>query len=202
MIRGLMTGVMVPALIAGAVSARVSAGEALDSQDPGAASATLVVESTELAGMRSIPLIDSRKLKFSISSFAGCTADSKQVSALKKLSNGTLVPTKSSQSEAVPGDTELAVFAEYTNASGGNSVSCERALRFHSEPGKTYHVRYTPPRPWHRVSCDMTIIETRDGNELPVPTARDALLENKGFWKGSDLNICAASGHEDQKPEQ
>jgi len=94
------------------------------------------------------------------------------------------------------------VFVEFTNASGGNSVSCERALRFHSEPGKTYHVRYTPPKQqlFHAVACDMAIVETRDGAELPVPSAHDALLENKGFWKGSDLNICAAALPETNPP--
>ena len=110
----------------------------------GTAPAALVVESPELAGMRSIPIINSRKITFSVSSFAGCPADTKQAPVLKQLGSGTLVPKKNSLSESVPGDTDLAVFVEFTNASGGNSVSCERALRFHSEPGKTYHVRYTP----------------------------------------------------------
>jgi len=171
-------------------------------EDLGTAPATLVVESTELAGMRSIPIINSRKITFTVSSFAGCPADTKQAPVLKQLGSGTLVPKKNSLSESVPGDTDLAVFVEFTNASGGNSVSCERALRFHSEPGKTYHVRYTPPKQqlFHAVACDMAIVETRDGAELPVPSAHDALLENKGFWKGSDLNICAPALPETSPP--
>lgn len=168
----------------------------------GTAPAILVVESVELAGMRSIPIINSRKVTFTVSSFDGCPTDVKQAPVLKQLSSGTLVPKKNSQSETVPGDTDLAVFAEFTNASGGNSVSCERALRFHSEPGKTYHVRYIPPKQqlWHAVACDMAIVETRDGADIPVPSAHDALMENKGFWKGSDLNICAAAVPEAQPP--
>ena len=119
---------------------------------------------------------------------------------LKQLGSGTLVPKRNSQSQTVPGDTDLAAFVEFTNASGGNSVSCERALRFHSDPGKTYRVRYTPPKQqlWHAVPCDMAIVETHDGAELPVPSAHDAMLENKGFWKGSDLNICASTAPETQ----
>ena len=167
---------------------------------PVAAPATVVIESTELASMKSIPIFNSKKLEFSISSFTGCPADATQAPALKELSNGTLVPKKSTESVTVPGDTNLAVFAEYTNASGGNSISCGRALRFHSESGKTYHVRYIPPRPWHRVSCDMTIVESQDGNELNVTSAHDALLQDKGFWKGSELNICAGSEPPQEKP--
>lgn len=193
---------MEPATITLAMCALLAA----DDPAPGLASsaiaapATVIIESTELAGMKSIPIFNSKKLEFSISSFAGCPADAKQAPALKELSHATLVPKKSTESVTVPGDTDLAVFAEYTNASGGNSISCGRALRFHSEPGKTYHVRYTPPRPWHLVSCDMTIVESQDGNELPVPSAHDALLKNKGFWKGSELDICAESEPQQDKP--
>jgi hypothetical protein len=160
----------------------------------------VVIGSSELAKMRSIPLLDSRKLEFRISSFAGCPADAKQAPALTELSHATLAPKKSTESVTVPGDTDLAVFAEYTNAGGGNSISCGRALRFHSEPGKTYHVHYIPPRPWHLVSCDMTIVESQDGNELPVPSAHDALLVDKGFWKGSELNVCAGSEPPQETP--
>jgi hypothetical protein len=167
---------------------------------PVSAPATVIVESTELASMKSIPILNSKKIRFSISSFAGCPADAKQIPALKELSDGTLTPKKSIESVVVPSDADLAVFAEYTNASGGNSVSCGRALRFHSEPGKTYHVRYTPPRPWHRVSCDMTIVKSQDGNELSVTSAHDALLQNNGFWKGSELNICAESEPPQEQP--
>lgn len=193
---------MGPATIALAMCALLAA----DDPAPAVASsavaepATVVIESAELASMKSIPILNSKKLKFSVSSFTGCPADTKQIPALKELAEGTLAPKKSAESVTVPGDADLAVFAEYTNASGGNSVSCGRALRFHSEPSKTYHVRYTPPRPWHIVSCDMTIVESQDGNELPVPSAHDALLQNNGFWKGSELNICAGTEPPQDKP--
>lgn len=200
MVKYAIRRVMSPVMAALAIGAQLHADEPVVNADP--APATLVVESTELAGMRSIPIINSRKITFTVSSFYGCPTDAKQAPVLKQLSSGTLVPKKNSQSETVPGNTELAVFAEFTNASGGNSVSCERALRFHSEPGKTYHVRYIPPKQqlWHAVACDMAIVETRDGAELPVPSAHDALMENKGFWNGSDLNICAAAVPEAQPP--
>ena len=167
---------------------------------PAVAPASVIIASTALAGMRSIPLFDSRKIEFTVSSFDGCPADARQSPVLKELAHGTLMPKKSAETVTVPADTELAVFVEYTNASGGNSISCERALRFHSEPGKTYRVSYTRPHPWDRVSCDMTIVETRDGNELPVPSAHAALLEDKGFWKGSDLNICSAKDVPTESP--
>ena len=186
---------MEPATITLAMCALLAADDTAPgvASSPVAGPATVMIESTELASMKSIPILNSKKLKFSISSFTGCPVDTKQIPALKELTEGTLAPKKSTESVTVPGDADLAVFAEYTNASGGNSISCGRALRFHSEPGKMYHVRYTPPRPWHTVSCDMTIVESQDGNELPVPSAHDALLQNNGFWKGSELNICAGS---------
>lgn len=188
--------IAISSAIAWTLCAALRAAEPAASADT--ATATLVVESAELAGMRSIPIINSRKITFTVSSFAGCPADAKQAPVLKQLASGSLAPKRNSQSDSVPGDTDLAVFAEFTNASGGNSVSCERALRFHSEAGRTYHVRYTPPKQqmFHAVACDMTIVEIRDGAELPVPSAHDALLENKGFWKGSDLNICASASPE------
>jgi len=193
---------MEPATITLAMCALLTADDPAPAvaSTPVTATATLVVESTELAKMRSIPILDSRKLEFTISSFAGCQAEAKQPPALKELSHDTLAPKKSSASVQVPGDTDLAVFATYTNASGGNSISCGRALRFHSEAGKTYHVHYIPPRPWHLVSCGMTIVESQDGKELPVPSAHDALLKNNGFWKGSELDICAGGEPPQDKP--
>lgn len=170
---------------------------AADDPAPGTASsavaepATVVVESAELASKKSNALFGSKKLRFSISSFSGCRADAKQAPALKELSVGTLVPKKSTKSVTVPGDTNLAVFAEYTDASPGSSISCGRALRFHSEPGKTYRIRYTLPRLWHNVLCDLKIVEFQDGNELPVTSAHDALLQYNGFWKGEEFNVCA-----------
>lgn len=40
----------------------------------------------------------------------------------------------------------------------------------------------------------MTIVETRDGSEVPVPSAHDGILGNRGFgnWRGSsNMNVCA-----------
>jgi len=36
----------------------------------------------------------------------------------------------------------------------------------------------------------MTLVESRDGQDVPVPSAHDAVLDDKGIWKGSELNIC------------
>lgn len=186
------------AIVAWSIGTPLHAGE--PAKDAGTELAMLVVESPELAGMRSIPIINSRTIKFRISSFAGCPADATQAPAMTELSHGTLSPKKNSEAEVVPGNADLAVFAEFTNASGGNSFSCERGLRFHSEAGKTYHLRYVPPQQhfMHPVPCDMSIVETRDGNELPVPSAHHAILDNKGFWKGSDWSLCASGAREDQ----
>jgi hypothetical protein len=121
---------------------------------------------------------------------------------LTELSHGTLSPKKNSESEVVPGNADLAVFVEFTNASGGNSFSCERGLRFHSDAGKTYHLRYVPPQQhfMHKVPCDMSIVEEHDGNELPVRSAHDAILDDKGFWKGSELSLCVSSATDGQAP--
>ena len=69
------------------------------------------------------------------------------------------------------------------------SVSCGRALRFHSESSGRYLLRFTPHRPWHRIDCNMTLVESRDGQDVLVPSAHDAVLDDKGIWKGSELNI-------------
>lgn len=103
----------------------------------------------------------------------------------------TLTPKQNTQSVTIPGDMDLAILADSTESSGGNSVSCGRALRFRSESGGQYVLRFTPHRPWHAVDCKMTLVESRDGQEVSVPSAHDAMLEDKGFWKGSELNICA-----------
>jgi hypothetical protein len=94
-------------------------------------------------------------------------------------------------SVTVPGDTDLAVFAEYTDALGASSTSCGRALRFHSEPGKAYRIRYTLLRLLHIEFCDLRIVEFQDDTELPVTSAHDALLQYNGFWKGDEFKICA-----------
>ena len=156
--------------------------------------ASVLIDSAELDKLTSIPIINSRVLKFSVSTFEGCPADVKQFPVTTEVSHGKLSPKTNSTTVTVPVDKDIAVFAEYTNASGGNSISCERALRFHSEPAKSYHVHYVLPRPWHIVSCGMTIVETRDGTDVPVPSAHDALLGNRGFgnWRGlSNMNVCA-----------
>jgi hypothetical protein len=74
-------------------------------------------------------------------------------------------------------------FAEYVNAGTDNSFSCERAPRFcFCEPAKESHMRLDTPEPWHRKPCDMTVMNIWNGNELPVPSENDALLESRGFW--------------------
>ena len=160
------------------------------------ASASVVIGSSDLANMRSIPIIDSRVIKYSISTFEGCPADIKMFPVTAEVSHGKLSPKASTATVTIPGDMDIAIFVEYTNASGGNSISCERALRFHSAAGAAYRVDYTPPHPrlWHQWSCDMKITENRDGGEVPVPSAHDALLGNRGFgnWRGlSNMNVCA-----------
>ncbi len=159
--------------------------------DSAATPVTIVVESPNLAGMISIPLVNSRKIEYSVSSFAGCTDNASRPPPLKELAKGKLVPKQNSASVTVPANLNLAVFLTYVNTSGGNSFSCGTALRFRGEPGKTYHVRYTSPQGLHRRHCDMEIYEFQDGNELPVASAHKALLVDNGLWKGSELDICA-----------
>jgi hypothetical protein len=163
----------------------------IDPARMGAAQATLRIESPDVAGYKTIPLFSVKVVHVTLSTFAGCPADTKQAPKLTELGKATLTPKQNTQSVTIPGDMDLAILADSTESSGGNSVSCGRALRFRSESGGQYVLRFTPHRPWHAVDCKMTLVESRDGQEVSVPSAHDAMLEDKGFWKGSELNICA-----------
>jgi hypothetical protein len=159
--------------------------------------ATLAIESPDLASYKTIPLLSWKAVHVTLSTFAGCPANPQEAPPLTKLGEGQLTPKQNTQSVTIPGDSQLAIFADSKEQGGGNTVTCARALRFHSEAGKQYLLRFTTPRPWHVVDCNMTLVESVDGREVPVPSAHDALLEDKGFWKGSDFNICAESQRKD-----
>jgi len=93
----------------------------------------------------------------------------------------------------LPGDADLAVFAESTEQGGGNSVMCTAALRFHSEAGKHYRILFQSPQHWHLVACRIGIVEMDGDKELPVASAHVARATPAGFIKGGDLNVCAES---------
>jgi len=160
----------------------------------GDSQATLGIEAPELAGYKTIPLLQSKWVTVTLSSYPGCPVEPNQSPKLTPLGVGVLTPKQNRQTAAIPGDADLAIFAESTEQGGGNSVSCTAALRFHSEAGKRYVVRYAPPRAWHKVSCSVEVVELRDGQESPVPSAHGALTNPVGLLKGGDLNICAESG--------
>jgi hypothetical protein len=73
-------------------------------------------------------------------------------------------------------------FAERVNAGTKNFVSPDRAVRVCLERANVLHVRQSPPGSWHRKPSDMTVVENRNGKELPVATANAVMLESSGFW--------------------
>jgi hypothetical protein len=152
------------------------------------------IQVPDLATFRNIPLIQQKWVVVTVSTHSACPADPKQLPKLTELGVGVLTVKAHEQSVQLPGDADLAVFAESTEQGGGNSVWCTSALRFHSEAGKHYRVRFQTPQHWHMPKCRIGIVEIDGDKELPVASAHEARATPAGLIKGGDLNVCAESG--------
>lgn len=111
------------------------------------------IQAPDLATFHNIPLMQRKWVTVTVSTHSGCSTDPKQLPKLTELGVGVLTVKAHEQLVQVPGDANLAVFAESTEQGGGNSVMCTAALRFHSEAGKHYRLRFQSPQHWHRVNC-------------------------------------------------
>jgi len=158
----------------------------------GEAQATLRIEAPDLAGYTAIPLVNYKIVNVTLSRFAGCADGAPREDADGELGKATLTPKETRQSVSIPAGVELAIVAESVENVSGSAYSCRRAVRFGSEPGGSYVLRFTPHRTFGaRLSCGMEIKELRQGVESPVTSARHAVVEDKGVWRGRELNLCA-----------
>ena len=169
---------------------------AIDAANLGPTQATLVFEVPELVQNAKAFGAGEWTASVSVSSCSECPADSKVAPKITELATGTVSAKYTSQTAAIPGDMDLALLATSREALG-NEVTCSVALRFHSEAGKTYRLHMTPHRDYHPVRCTMTFVEVRDGKEWPVQSAHKAMRVDRGFWKGTNLNICVNSAEGD-----
>lgn len=166
----------------------------------GESRATLRMEAPELAGYVSVPLLSHKVVNVTLSRFPGCVDGAPREEGSTELGKATLTPKQNSQTVSIPAGVELAIFAESSEVTGGGGYSCGMAVRFRSEPGGQYVLRFKPPptilRPEphpifsNKPSCDMAIRELRQGVEGPVASARFAVLQDKGAWEGRKLNLC------------
>lgn len=158
----------------------------------GDARATLRIEAPDLAGYTSVPLVNHKVVNVTLSRFPGCADGAQRADTDSDLGKATLTPRENSQSVSIPAGVELAVFAESSEVTGGSSYSCRRAVRFRSELGGNYVLRFTPHRTFAtRRTCGMEIRELREGAESPVASAHHAVVADKGFWRGRELDLCA-----------
>src|SRR5258708_7931339 len=151
------------------------------------------IQVPDLAIFRNIPLLQKKWVTVTVSTHSACSVDPKQLPKLTELGVGVLTVKEHEQAVQLPRDADLAVFAESTEQGGGNSVMCTAALRFHSESGKHYRLRFQSPQHWHLVACQVGIVEVDGDKELPVASAHVARATPAGFIKGGDLNVCAES---------
>jgi len=155
--------------------------------------ASVEIRVPDLATFRNIPLLQKKWVTVTVSTHSACSADPKRLPKLAELGVGVLTVKEHEQSVQLPGDADLAVFAESTEQSGGNTAMCTAALRFHSEAGKHYRILFQSPQHWHLMTCRVGIVEMDGDQELPVPSAHVARATPAGFIKGGDLNVCAES---------
>ena len=101
-----------------------------------------------------------------------------------------MTPKHNTQSVDIPANAELAIYAESSENDGGNMYSCGRAVRFQSVEGGHYVLHFTPHGSVHRAICEMSLLETKDGKDIPVASAHVAVMERAGFWKGGGLKFC------------
>ena len=162
----------------------------IDPSQVGDAKAQLNIESPDLAGYVSVPLINSKVVNVRLSKFSGCTAEKTAEEDQKPIGKATLTPKINSQTVAIPADTQLVIYGESLEMTGGNSFSCGRAVRFTSEPGKTYVLKFKPHKSWGVGLCEMELVTSTDAGESPVSSAHYAIVEYKGFFKGDQLELC------------
>lgn len=153
--------------------------------------ATVVIQVPDLSGFRNIPLLQKKWVSVTVSTHSACSSDPTQPPKLTELGEGVLTVKQHEQLVKLPGNTDLAVFAESTEQAAGSSAMCTAALRFHSEPDKQYRIQYRSPQHFNRGGCAIAITEIDGGKEAPVSSAHVARSTPVGFIKGGDLNVCA-----------
>ena len=181
------------ALIAGCGSTPMK----IDPTQIGEEHATLRIESPDLADLRSIPLVEQHEVDITLSRFPGCAPEKVTHDATRTLGAATLTPKDYAQDVSIPTGSELAIHAFSNQAGLGKTDSCAMAVRFASKPGIHYVLRFKPAVSPLFVGktalCNMTLTEVQDGVEHPVPAAHFAVARYEGFWKGEQLDLCAAA---------
>jgi len=151
-----------------------------------------------LEAFHDVPLMQKKWVTVTASTHSECSADPKTLPKLTQLGVGVLTTREHGQVVQLPRDANLALIVESTEQVGGNTATCAAGLRFHSEAGKHYRLRFLSPQHWHwiarsrnPINCVVEIVELVDDRELPVPTAHLARTTPVGVFKGGDLNVCA-----------
>ena len=162
--------------------------------------ATLRLEASGLAGYVAIPLISHQVVNVTLSRFPGCADGAPRDAGDTELGRATLTPKESRQTVSIPAGVELAISAESSEATaGGGGFSCRMAVRFRSEPGAEYVLKFRPAPTVLRLGpspasgsrpCGMAIHELKQGVEAAVASAHFATVQDRGFWLGRTLNLC------------
>jgi len=170
----------------------------------GPTQATLVIEAPNVVQQEKAPKTWKDHgwkwdVTVTLATYAECPTDPKKTPKLAELGDGTVGADHPTQTATIPGDMDLALFAQSEQRGGASFITCEDALRFHSEAGKTYRLHMTPHtnRDWSH--CSITFVEVKDGQDVPVPSAHKATLVKwgKGITEGSATNICVNSAEGD-----
>jgi len=161
------------------------------------AQATLRIESPDLASFGDIPLFATTQVDVTLSTFGGCSPDPKQPlrhDDAAILGKAKLTPREYVQSVTIPADADLAFYVDSFENYVGSTYTCGRAVRFRSESAGQYVLHFKPHDQMHGTVCEMSLLQSRDGKDVPVNSARYAIREKKGFWKdfwlGKDLSFC------------
>ena len=162
----------------------------IEPKNVGEATAILRLEAPGLAGYVTIPLISSKVVDVTLSEFSGCLDGTSKGAQLSPLGKVTLTPKIRTQSMPVPAGVELAIYAESAENVLGGMYRCGRAVRFKSELGATYVLKFSPHGLMHRKVCQMEILAVQSGTQTPVASAHYTVMHWHGYLKGGDLNLC------------
>lgn len=154
--------------------------------------ASLKIDSSELKGYVTIPLINSKTVNVYLSEFPDCIDGMPKTSHSKKLGNATLTPKKNIQTVPIPSGVKLLVSSNSHENAGGNTYTCWNSVHFTPEEGHEYVLKVTPHKSFSSKKCSTALTEIVNGVERRVQSAIYPKVEYKGFWQGKQFNHCTS----------
>lgn len=131
-----------------------------------------------------VPIMGIKEVHVSLAKFPGCHTSSTSAKSQSPIGEATLTPKEHSQTVSIPAGVELAVYAESEETTATTNVRCGQAVRFFSESGKIYILRFKPHESLGFGSCEMQILAGNNGSISPVESA------HYGVYTGDDLDLC------------